>query len=1167
MKKLSLPVPLVITPEHPFSPDTSGLLLVGNFGMTPTNSKGLVLVREAVKAANVNVGQVELVNINKKLEVEEITKLISEKLLTFHPSKIILFGNDATKAVYGCGHPALDVRKGYGGLGEWSTNVYLMPDPFHVVRNRFRARWLLDDLTWAVSSDQVVPTGTRTRWTPGAEKALFNQDLEIDTETFGHYADNVFRMLTMAVTVVGSTDILYWSEQDLVKDSPGYIAAKLVLQRAKAITAHNRKYDIIATNVWFGVNTKPDAAGDCTYVQARLLRADGAGGLEPLAPMVGVIGHKQRAMNAKYAAELTIENMRKHRMDPVPVRWETEVRINKAGRKQSRKVVVETRPPTEQEQDEQALKAFLKFKTKYPDICGTEEDWLAASRKGDDPAWYSQAFYDADTRDEYCAFDVMTGSLLARHFRQELDKEPDIKRVYDGVVRLAPRAFQHIEQTGINIDRQALDRFASFIDQRLLELDAKIQEVAAKYELARPFNAGSDEQLRTLLFNKLNLPVISETEGGAASTAAPVLKALKDHHPVVADVLDFKALRKMQSGYARGLIPHIRDDGAIHCSFNLMGTECMPAGELVLTNRGYIPVEQVRVNDQVISHTGTARAVTRVVNNGVKPVYRVLTADGNTLAVTGNHQFLTTRGWVRADQLNRDHEVLIHSTSEKWLAIAEWPGYQVSSWGRVVNTRTNHMLALQKKNKWGHLKVTLARNGARTRGADMKDFAVHRLVAEAFCPNPDNKPVVRHQNGISWDNTRDNLVWATTQENVDDTKLHCTALTRESSQNKLTIEQVELIRSTPRTEKSDRKLVPEFGVSRELIRDIRSGKKHPERTAAQNKATFVPSQVKEIKLLGEHETFGLSVDEDCSHVTGGIVTHNTGRVSCSEPNMQTIPSRGEYAKLAKSIYRARPGFKFVVMDYKTIEPMMVAVMSGDPTMLAAFNSGEDFHIRTAKIITMPVWGNDLPTWARKPSEPGYQAELVPEIERRRRIAKEIGLATLYGQGPDSMAERAGCTVEEAEKAQAAILDAYSVMRAWIKKCIAYAMQHGETWTVWNDQRARRRHTPDIGDSDSKLKGHGERISYNTPVQGSSHEKLLFAAVMCVAFLEKNGYRSRVALVVHDSIYFEVADDEFEEVVPAVHKIMVDQPFGELKLIVEAEVGETLADMHELKLAA
>jgi hypothetical protein len=95
MKKLSLPVPLVITPEHPFSPDTSGLLLVGNFGMTPTNSKGLVLVREAVKAANVNVGQVELVNINKKLEVEEITKLISEKLLTFHPSKIILFGNTA----------------------------------------------------------------------------------------------------------------------------------------------------------------------------------------------------------------------------------------------------------------------------------------------------------------------------------------------------------------------------------------------------------------------------------------------------------------------------------------------------------------------------------------------------------------------------------------------------------------------------------------------------------------------------------------------------------------------------------------------------------------------------------------------------------------------------------------------------------------------------------------------------------------------------------------------------------------------------------------------------------------------------------------------------------------------------------------------------------------
>jgi hypothetical protein len=324
------------------------------------------------------------------------------------------------------------------------------------------------------------------------------------------------------------------------------------------------------------------------------------------------------------------------------------------------------------------------------------------------------------------------------------------------------------ERNGVFINQEYLQTLRAPMQEEVEALERKAVELSGKVD----FNINATKDLRDY-FESEGYTFRTFTSGGKSgikvgSVDKGFLEYYENQSDMAALVLRYRKLTKLIGTYIDSVHEFTDVQSRIHTRFNQDVARCMPAGELVLTSRGYLPVEQVKVGDRVITHRGRQRAVVEVSTYDPKPIYVVGLYGGLTLRTTGNHQYWTPNGsWVRADELKPGDEVVVHSTPEEWRPVSEWDGYSVSSWGRVRNESTGSLLTAQPKGKWGHLKVTLTRAGAQKRGANKKDFAVHRLVAEAFCARDVRSTEVRHLDGIGWNNTRENLMWGTSKENTE----------------------------------------------------------------------------------------------------------------------------------------------------------------------------------------------------------------------------------------------------------------------------------------------------------------------------------------------------------------------------------------------------------------
>ena len=280
----------------------------------------------------------------------------------------------------------------------------------------------------------------------------------------------------------------------------------------------------------------------------------------------------------------------------------------------------------------------------------------------------------------------------------------------------------------------------------------------------------------------------------------------------------------------------------------------------------------------------------------------------------------------------------------------------------------------------------------------------------------------------------------------------------------------------------------------------------------------------------------------------------TGRLSCSSPNLQTIPGRTEDGRRIKSVFCAPPGCKLVQLDYKTLEVRIAAILSGDPVLREVFERGGDPHRETAEILSESLFGG--PFEDASPEEQG----------RRRKICKGIVFATLYGQGPAALASMTGLSEKEAERAQGMVMGRYVVLKQWIKERQDTAYRKGYCTTWWAGGEGRRRPLPDITHPDSETAGHAERQSYNTPVQGTGSEFCVASVVRIVESIVDGGLAARVIMTVHDSILAEVPDDEVDEFVELARGIMVGWESGGLPLEVDVEVGSNWGNMenHPIK---
>lgn len=257
----------------------------------------------------------------------------------------------------------------------------------------------------------------------------------------------------------------------------------------------------------------------------------------------------------------------------------------------------------------------------------------------------------------------------------------------------------------------------------------------------------------------------------------------------------------------------------------------------------------------------------------------------------------------------------------------------------------------------------------------------------------------------------------------------------------------------------------------------------------------------------------------------------TGRISSIEPNLQNIPVRTELGSRMRRFFKAPEGFKLVDADYSQIELRVLAHISNDPAMTAAFENNEDIHTKTASQVF------DMP-----------EAFVTPQM---RSFAKAVNFGIVYGIGAFSLARDIGVSVAEADRYIKSYLSTYKGVEKYMRETIEQGKRCGYVKTLFG----RRRPVSELASSNHITRAAGERIAMNTPIQGTAADIIKLAMVRVFERLKKEGLRSRLILQVHDELIVEAPDDEAEKVAAILTEEMESAVSFNVKLPADANIGQ------------
>ncbi len=269
----------------------------------------------------------------------------------------------------------------------------------------------------------------------------------------------------------------------------------------------------------------------------------------------------------------------------------------------------------------------------------------------------------------------------------------------------------------------------------------------------------------------------------------------------------------------------------------------------------------------------------------------------------------------------------------------------------------------------------------------------------------------------------------------------------------------------------------------------------------------------------------------------------TGRISSSEPNLQNIPTRTDLGRQVRRAFIAEEGWLLLAADYSQVELRILAHISQDPGLLAAFQRGEDIHASTAAtVLGVPL------------------SQVTPEM---RRIAKTINFGLIYGMGEYGLAQRTGLSQEEAQRFIANYFARYPKVREYIEETKKRAMEEGYVSTLLG----RRRYFPELRSTSrahGQVKRAAERMAINMPIQGSAADIIKLAMIRLHKGLKEEGLASRMILQVHDELVLEVPEGEVEAVATLVRETMEGAYDLRAPLKVDIKVGKNWEEMEEYK---
>ena len=279
------------------------------------------------------------------------------------------------------------------------------------------------------------------------------------------------------------------------------------------------------------------------------------------------------------------------------------------------------------------------------------------------------------------------------------------------------------------------------------------------------------------------------------------------------------------------------------------------------------------------------------------------------------------------------------------------------------------------------------------------------------------------------------------------------------------------------------------------------------------------------------------------HTSYNQVGTTTGRISSSDPNLQNIPVRTALGReVRKAFIPEDPScWKFVSADYSQIELRVLAHVSGDTNLRAAFMADEDVHSSTAASV--------------------YGVAIDDVSKEMRRIAKVMNFGVIYGLSPYGISQQTNLSVEQGAEFVKVYFGRYPEIKAYIESTKTIAKTSGYVETILG----RRRYIPEINSGDFQARQAAERMAVNMPIQGSAADILKIATIRIYEKLTALRMRSRMVLHVHDELIFEARNEEVELLIMEVTKLMSSALPLAVPLKVDFKVGCTWEDMEPVEL--
>lgn len=263
----------------------------------------------------------------------------------------------------------------------------------------------------------------------------------------------------------------------------------------------------------------------------------------------------------------------------------------------------------------------------------------------------------------------------------------------------------------------------------------------------------------------------------------------------------------------------------------------------------------------------------------------------------------------------------------------------------------------------------------------------------------------------------------------------------------------------------------------------------------------------------------------------------TGRLSSKDPNLQNIPIRDEEGRRIRASFTAAPGKRLISADYSQIELVVMAHLSGDENLLAAFREGVDVHRRTAAFIF------DID-----------EKDVTPE---HRRVAKTINFGVIYGMSAFRLARDLGIPNSRAQSFIDAYFTTYAGVARFIQKTIADTERTGYSTTMFG----RRRKIEAINSRNKTERQGAQRVAVNTPIQGSAADIVKKAMLLVDSRLAREATEVHMLLQVHDELVFEAPDASVEKACALVKEEMEKAVTLPVPLRVSVETAFSWGDMH------